>query len=84
MFMIIIMIIMTLEIMMIIMIMMMITSGRSAEQCVGVSVESLSFGPHPIHCFPFIIIIVIIIIIIIVTRPWPAFGRQWPSWIVGR
>ena len=18
------------------------------------------------------------------TRPWPAFGRQWPSWIVGR
>ena len=28
--------------------------------------------------------LIIIIVIIIITRPWPAFGRQWPSWIVGR
>ena len=35
---------------------------------------------HCIHYFNNIPIIIIIII----TRPWPAFGRQWPSWIVGR
>ena len=33
---------------------------------------------------PFLCIIIIFTIIIIITRPWPAFGRQWPSWIVGR
>ena len=39
---------------------------ESGEQCVGVSSDSLGFGPRSIHCFPICIIILFIMIIIII------------------
>ena len=66
--------------------MMRSTNLEQTSKCLGGNnAEWAAQSAKPIVIIiAIIVIVIIVIVIIIITRPWPAFGRQWPSWIVGR